>query len=53
MMTPTTAQKSQTTSPLTTPRQPRRLSPEFAELLHMLSSIDNTSGTTKPSPGKD
>lgn len=44
-MTPTTTSSGKSAS--LAPRQPRRLSPEFVELLHMLSSLDSkpTSGT--------
>jgi hypothetical protein len=38
-MTPT-ATPAQQPSSLAQARTPRRLSPEFAELLHMLSSLD-------------
>ena len=52
-MTPTASSNSQASTSTAAPRQPRRLSPEFAELLHMLSSLDAKPATGTVKSGKD
>ncbi len=50
-MTPTPT--SDPRSKIVMPRQPRRISPEFAEVLHMLSSLEAKPAVMGQDPSKD
>jgi hypothetical protein len=51
-MTPTSTPTSDTQSKVVLPRRPRRISPDFAEVLQMLAAFDTRPDVVKPTPDK-